>query len=155
MTHPLMPPAGYTVWNLTPMMADVIRGAKPRPVERRAGQGLRDWLEAGCLAEMLESALAAGEPATRPPTPAEIHADLTEAFSIGGWQAAANADATRLGAEPPPADLLAAGHAAMRWPKKKRNADLRRWRLDPDGPDGAAHRRAFVTLLGRDKGESR
>jgi len=145
----------YTVWNMTPMMADVICGAKPRPVERRAGQGLREWLEAGCLAEMLESVMAAGEPAARPATPAEIHADLTEAFTIGTWQAAANADATRLGAEPPPAELLAAGHATLHWPKKRRNADLRRWGLDPDGTDGAAHRRAFAALLGRDKGESR
>ncbi len=36
---------------------------------------------------------------------------------------------------------LAAGHAARRLPKKRRNADLRRCGYDPDGEDGAAYRR--------------
>lgn len=38
---------------------------------------------------------------------------------------------------------LAARHAAARWPKKKRNADLRRHGYDPDGEHGAIYRDAF------------
>lgn len=38
---------------------------------------------------------------------------------------------------------LAAQHAQKHWPKKKRNAELRRWGYDPDGEHGLIYRSAF------------
>lgn len=38
---------------------------------------------------------------------------------------------------------LAHQHALRRWPRKKRNADLRRHGYDPDGADGELYRDAF------------
>lgn len=41
----------------------------------------------------------------------------------------------------PSLQSMAEAHARLRWPKKKRNADLRANGYDPDGSDGADYRR--------------
>lgn len=44
---------------------------------------------------------------------------------------------------------LALKHSSLRWPKKKRNADLRTNGYDPDGEDGKTHRIIFHALISR------
>lgn len=41
---------------------------------------------------------------------------------------------------------LAIKHSVLRWPKKRRNMDLRRHGYDPDGADGKMHRTIFAAL---------
>lgn len=53
--------------------------------------------------------------------------------------------------EKPSLAELAARHAARRWPKKKRNADLRRWGYEPDGAHGATYRAAFAQACQTDR----
>lgn len=51
----------------------------------------------------------------------------------------------------PSLNELAHQHASRRWPKKKRNADLRRHGYDPDGADGALYRDAFARACQTDR----
>ena len=45
--------------------------------------------------------------------------------------------------------VLAELHADLRWPRKRRNADLRAWGYDIDGKDGSAYRRHFLRAMSR------
>ncbi len=51
----------------------------------------------------------------------------------------------------PSLNELAHQHASRRWPKKKRNADLRRHGYDPDGADGEIYRDAFARACQTDR----
>lgn len=91
------------------------------------------------------------------PPPHDDAEKIADGLSAGEYQSICAEFARQLSAEHgipvkhirPSLVVLAELHADLRWSKKRRCIDLKKWGYDPDGDEGRAHNRHFHRAIQR------